>query len=461
MAFEGFGIRERIQQEQEDEEAVLFAPLQRTGWGFWVVVGILGYIIVLGVSAYYRQLTQGLGVTGLNYPVYWGMYIINNIFFIALGYGGTLTSAILRVLRVRWRTPITRAAEVMTVCSLSIGALNIILDVGRPDRVLNIILHAQFKSPIVWDFIAISVYLVCSVVYLYLPMIPDFAELQYRFPRRRRLYALLALGWTGSPRQKKWLELAMDAMAYGMVPIAVAVHTVLSYMFSLTTQPLWHSTLMGPYFVMGAVYSGLAGLIIAMALLRRFLHLERYLQPKHFNYLGLFLLAMTSIWAYFTFSEYITTYYGQEPAHLAVFEAKFFGEFAPYFWTQVVLCLVFPLILVFPRGRTVVGTVVASVSVIIGMWLERFLILIPTVTHPRLPADLPFTVGVYRPTSVEWSLMAASAAAIVLLYLFFIKLIPIIPVWEIREEREREKGAPEGTPEPKELLESPLARRSP
>lgn len=461
MKFAGFGIRERIQQEQEDEEAVLFAPLQRTSWGFWVVVGILGYIIVLGVSAYYRQLKQGLGVTGLNYPVYWGMYIINNIFFIALGYGGTLTSAILRVLGARWRVPITRAAEVMTVCALSIGALNIILDVGRPDRVLNIILHAQFKSPIVWDFIAISVYLVCSVIYLYLPLIPDFAELQYRFPRRKRLYSFLALGWTGSPRQKKWLEMAMDAMAYGMVPIAVAVHTVLSYMFSLTTQPLWHSTLMGPYFVMGAVYSGLAGLIIAMALLRRFLHLERYLQPKHFNYMGLLLLAMTSIWAYFTFSEYITTYYGQEPAHLAVFEAKFFGQFAPYFWTQVVLCLVVPLILIFPRGRSVVGTVVVSVSVIIGMWLERFLILIPTVTHPRLPVDLPFTVGVYRPTSVEWSLMAASAAAIVLLYLLFIKLVPIIPVWEIREEREREKGEPEQPPEPKELFESPLARRSP
>jgi Ni/Fe-hydrogenase subunit HybB-like protein len=245
-----------------------------------------------------------------------------------------------------------------------------------------------------------------------------------------------------------------------MVPIAVAVHTVLSYMFSLTTQPLWHSTLMGPYFVMGAVYSGMAGLIVVMALLRRYLHLERYIQPKHFNYIGLLTLAMTSVWAYFTFSEYITTFYGQEPAHIAVFEAKFYGEFAPYFWLQIVLCLAVPLILIFPRGRTVAGTVVASVSIIIGMWLERFLIIIPTLSRPRLPADLPYTVGVYSPTSVEWKIMAASAATIVLLYLLLVKLFPIIPVWEIREEQEAEEGTHEALPESEELLKSPLARRS-
>jgi molybdopterin-containing oxidoreductase family membrane subunit len=458
MAFQRLGISDRIQRAQE-EEAVLFAPLERTGWPFWAILAVLAWVIIWGLSAYYDQLRLGLGVTGLNYPIYWGMYIINNIFFIALGYGGTLTSAILRVFGVRWRTPITRAAEVMTVCSLIVGALNIILDVGRPDRTLNIILHAQLKSPIVWDFLAISLYLVTSIIYLYLPLIPDAAELQHRYPRRRRFYRILALGWTGSPRQKWLLEKAIDAMAYMMVPIAVAVHTVLSYMFSLTTQPLWHSTLMGPYFVMGAVYSGMAGLIIVMALLRRLARLEAYLQPKHFNYMGLLVLAMTSVWAYFTFTEYVTTYYGQEPGHIAVFNAKFSGEFAPYFWTQIVLCLIIPLILIVPKWRTVVGTVVASLSILVGMWLERFLIIIPTLTRPRLPADLPFTVGVYSPTGVEWKIMAASAATIVLMYLLFMKLFPIVPVWEIREEREAEVGHA-GLPESEELLESTLARRS-
>jgi Ni/Fe-hydrogenase subunit HybB-like protein len=460
MAFQGLGIQDRIQREREEKEAPLFAPLERTRWQFWAVVAFLVWVVVWGLSAYYEQLRYGLGVTGLNYPIYWGMYIINNIFFIALSYGGTLTSAILRVFRVPWRTPLTRAAEVMTVCALTVGALNIILDVGRPDRVLNIIVHANLRSPIVWDFLAISLYLISSIVYLYLPLIPDFAELQHRYPRRRWLYAPLALRWTGSPRQKRNLERSIDAMAYLMVPIAVAVHTVLSYMFSLTTQPLWHSTLMGPYFVMGAVYSGMAGLIIVMALLRRYLHLERYIQRKHFNYIGLLILAMTSVWAYFTFSEYITTFYGQEPSHLAVFDAKFSGEFAPYFFLQIVLCLVIPLILIFPRGRTIPGTIIASVSILIGMWLERFLIIIPTLSRPRLPADLPFTVGVYSPTSVEWKIMAASAATVVLLYLMLVKLFPIISVWEIREEEESEEGAHEASPESEKLLKSPLARRS-
>ena len=457
MASERFRIQERSLRKRDDKEAVLFAPLERTSWKFWVVVAILAYIAVLGVTAYYRQLRLGLGVTGLNYTIYWGFYIINTIFFIAISYGGTLTSAILRVFGIGWRTPITRAAEVMTVCALGIGAFNIVIDMGRPDRVLNLILYGQLSSPIVWDFYAVSLYLAFGIVYLYLPLIPDLAELKERYPRRRWLYGPLSLGWTGSPRQKKLLELGINIMAYAMVPVAIAVHTVLSYMFALTTQPMWHSTLLGPYFVMGAVYSGMAGLIIAMALLRRFMHLKDYLKPKHFNNMGLLILIMTSIWAYFTFSEYITTYYGQEPSHVSVFDAKFFGEFAPYFWVQIVLCLVIPLILIFPRGRSIVGTVIASVSILIGMWLERFLIIVPTLTRPRLPSDLPFGVGVYSPTYTEWIVMAASAAIIVLMYMAFTKLFPIVSVWEMREEQEEEER--EQVPEPEVLPESTLARR--
>jgi molybdopterin-containing oxidoreductase family membrane subunit len=175
--------------------------------------------------------------------------------------------------------------------------------------------------------------------------------------------------------------------------------------------------------------------------------------------MGLLILIMTSVWAYFTFSEYITTYYGQEPSHVSVFDAKFFGEFAPLFWVQIVLCLVIPLILIFPRGRSIVATVIASLSILVGMWLERFLIIIPTLTRPRLPSDLPFGVGVYSPTYTEWIVMAASAAIIVLLYLAFTKLFPIVSVWEIREEREEEER--EHVPEPEVLPESTLVRRLP
>jgi Ni/Fe-hydrogenase subunit HybB-like protein len=418
------------------KHAVLVKPLEGISKGFVLTVAILAAIVALGAAAYVSQLVNGLGVTGLNRPVFWGFYIINTIYFIAISYGGTLTSAILRLVKARWRLPITRAAEVVTVCALGVGAFNIILDMGRPDRVLNMILHGRLQSPILWDFYSISLYLICSFIYLYLPLIPDIAILRDRFPRHKRLYRFLALGYTGSPRQKHLLEKAIDAMAVLMIPVAVSVHTVLAWLFSMTTQPMWHSTLMGPYFVMGAIFSGIGALIVALAILRKVLHLEDYFRPKQFNNLGLLLLTMTLVWLYFTLAEYVTTLYGNEPSHMAVFGAKVSGEFAPYFWAQTILCFVLPfIILAFRRTRTVAGTVIAGISVNIGMWLERLMIIVPTLTRPRMPIG----IGRYAPTWVEWAIMAASAAGIILLYVLFTKFFPIVSIWEIEEDEEMEK----------------------
>ncbi len=420
------------------EDAILFEPLMRTGRGFYITVAVLLAIIALGGYAYAYQLIEGLVVTGLNTPMFMGLYICNAVFFIALSYGGTLTSAILRIVNAGWRTPITRAAEVITVCALLVGASNIVIDMGRPERALNLVLYGRLQSPILWDFFAINIYVLCSVIYLYLPLIPDAAILRDKLPNpdwRRRLYTWISLGWTGTETQKRRLETAINVMAVTMVPVAVAVHTVLAWMFGMTTQPMWHSTILGPYFVMGAVYSGIAMLIIAMAILRRVSHLEDYLKPVHFNNLGLLLLVMTFAWFYFTLSEYMTVLYGDEPAHMAVFNAKVSGEFALLFWTQLITCFVIPFpILVFRRTRTIVGTVIASIAVNIGMWLERYLIVIPTLAHPRLPGS----EGTYSATWVEWAIMAACAAAIALLFVLFTKLFPIISIWEIRDEREHE-----------------------
>jgi molybdopterin-containing oxidoreductase family membrane subunit len=413
-----------------DKHAPIYKPLWHTGRRFWVWVGILVLICAAGVGAYVYQLVTGLGVTGLNRPVLWSFYIINCVFFIAISYGGTMTSAILRITGARWRLPITRAAEVVTACALAIGAINIVLDMGRPDRVLNMVLRGRFESPILWDFYAIMLYMVCSLAYLYIPMIPDIASLRDSFPRRKRLYTFLALGWNGSEKQMHRLEKAIDLLAVFIIPIAVLVHSVLAWLFSMTTQPMWHSELMGPYFVMGAIYSGVAALIVGLAVLRKVMHLEDYFQPTQFNNLGKLLFTLTLVWLYFTGAEYLTTWYGQEPAHMAVFYAKTSGEFAPFFWAQVILCFVIPFpILVSGRLRTIWGTVIASTSVVIGMWLERYLIIVPTLTRPRLP----YGIGAYTPTWVEWAIMAASTAAIILLYTLFIKFFPIVSVWELEE----------------------------
>jgi molybdopterin-containing oxidoreductase family membrane subunit len=414
-----------------DRHAALIEPLKGAGPGFIVTVVVLGALVALAGVAYAWQLIRGLGVTGLNRPVFWGFYIINTIYFIAISYGGTMTSAILRLVDAKWRLPITRAAEVITVCALGVGAFNIVLDMGRPDRVLNMVLHGRLESPIMWDFYSILLYLTCSLLYLYLPMIPDMAILRDRFPRRKRLYRFLALGYTGTPRQKRILERAIDILAVLMVPIAVAVHTVLAWLFSLTTQPMWHSTIMGPYFVMGAIFSGIGMLIVALAILRRVFHLEDYFRREQFNNLGLLLLVMTLVWVYFTGAEYVTTLYGNEPSHMAVFRAKISGEFAPYFWAQVVLCFVVPFfLLVFRRTRTIAGTVIAGIAVNIGMWLERLLIIVPTLTRPRMPIG----EGQYTPTWVEIAIMVGSAAGIALLYVLFTKFFPIVSIWELEEE---------------------------
>ena len=431
-----FSLRREITPAEAilQKHEVVFRPLLGMGRGYWITMTILLGFILWGGYAYYLQVTQGLSVTGLNRPVFWGMYIVNFVFFIAISYGGTLTSAILRLARAEWRRPITRLAEVITVCALLVGSFNVVMDMGRPDRLWELFVYGRIESPILWDVVAVNGYLIFSIVYLYLPMIPDIAFLRDHQPGLLGwLYRPLALGWQGTPAQKHLLERIIDGMALFMIPLAISVHTVLAWIFGMTIQPMWHSTILGPYFVMGAIYSGLASLIIAMAILRRAFHLEKYLTPQHFRNFGKILLVMTMVWLYFTIAEYLTTYYGSEPSHIAVFNAKLYGEFAPLFWGQVLLCLVIPLIILVPRRlRTIQLLVVASISVNIGMWLERVLIVVPTLTRPRLP----YGVAVYTPTLTEWSIMIACTAWLIFFFMLFMRFFPIISIWEIEEEVE-------------------------
>ncbi len=421
-----------------EEDAVLFRPILRTGPQFYLVAAGLLAVALWGFSGYVQQLRYGLGVTGLNRPVFWGFYITNFVFFIGISHAGTLISAILRLCRAEWRRPITRMAETITVLVLFFGLASIIMDLGRPDRalfVIPVLMYGRVQSPLIWDVMSISTYLIASTIYLYLPLIPDIALLRDRVTGwRRGLYRLLALGWTGSPRQHRRLESAIAVMAVLVIPIAVSVHTVVSWVFAMTIQPMWHSTIFGPYFVAGAIYSGIAALIITMALLRKVYHLEAYLKPVHFNYLGILLLVMTMLWFYFTFAEYITTYYGSEPEEMIVFWAKIRGPYWPFFWAMVLFDFLIPFaILANRRTRTIAGTVVASASVVIGMWLERFTIVVPTLVNPRLP----WPRGFYSPTWVEISITAGAVATFALLYMLFTKLFPIISIWEVREGRER------------------------
>ena len=419
----------------EPKDAALLQPIGKTTAKFWIFIGVLLAIWATGLYGWFTQLGRGLDVTGLNVPVYWGVYITNFVFFIGISHAGTLISAILRLSHAEWRRPITRAAEVITVLVLFFGVGCVLLDLGRPDRALNVLKHPNFSSPLLWDVTSISIYLTASTIYLFLPLIPDIAILRDHYPRRRWFYRLLALGWTGTKRQKHILETLIATMAVLVIPIAVSVHTVVSWVFAMTVQPMWHSTIFGPYFVVGAIFSGIAAIIIAMAVIRRVYHLEDYLKPIHFNNLGLLLLVMSLLWFYFTFAEFLTTFYGSDPSHMTVFMSKVAGEFSWYFWTMLLACFVVPVALL-ANGRTrgaIWGTVAASVSVEIGMWLERFLIVVPSLSRPRLPLE----ASAYSASWVEWSLLFGFIAMFIFLYAVFTKLFPIISIWEIQEGRER------------------------
>ncbi|MDO8723773.1 MAG: NrfD/PsrC family molybdoenzyme membrane anchor subunit [Syntrophales bacterium] len=420
----------------ESRDEILYQPIMHTGKGFYIVFALLSFVVLLAGYAYFIQFKYGLGVTGLNSPVFWGIYITNFVFFIGVSHAGTLISAILRISKAEWRRAVTRSAEVITVLVLFFGLGNILMDLGRIDRVMMVITHGRFQSPLLWDVVSLTTYLTASSIYLYLPLIPDIALLRDRMPRgfRKYLYEVLALGWAGTEKQIHYLEKGIAIMCVTCLPIAVSVHTVVSYVFSMTIQPMWHSTIFGPYFVAGAIYSGIAGIIVAMAVLRKVYHLEGYFREVHFNYLGILLLVMTCLWLYFTFCEYITVFYGAEPEEIKVFMEKFTGEYAPHFWIMVLTCFVIPFaILANNRTRNITGTVIASISVNIGMWLERFTIVVPTLMHPRLP----YEAGSYSATWVEWSILAGCFALFTMIYMVFTKLFPIVSLWEVQEGREK------------------------
>jgi Ni/Fe-hydrogenase subunit HybB-like protein len=345
-------------------EAHLLDSLQATSPRYYALVGALVAVIAWGLIAYGVQLRNGLGVTGLRDNVMWGVYITNFIFFIGVSHVGALMSAILRLTGAEWRRPITRMAEAITFASLLMGALMPFVDMGRPDRILNLFLHGRLQSPILWDIMSITTYLTGSTLFLFVPMIPDIALLRDHYidgpAWRRRLYTTLALGWRNTPGQRHRLEMIMGVLAVLIIPIAISVHTVVSWIMAMTLRAGWNSTIFGPYFVSGALFSGAAAVITAMAAFRWAYHLEDYITERHFKRMGYLVITLAVIYAYFTFNEYWTPLYKFAAPERGYLAAVFSGPFAPLFWfTQIgglllpLLLLTLPTVHMVPRLRSV------------------------------------------------------------------------------------------------------------
>ncbi len=421
----------------------LWRPLAGVSRRYVLTLSMLGAVALWGLIAWSYQIYEGIGVAGIRRPVFWGLYLVDFVFWIGISHAGTLISAILRLTDADWRKPVTRAAEAITAFALMIGGMFPLIHLGRvwlfywlfpyPNSRL---LWPNFRSPLMWDVTAISTYLTGSLIFLYLPMIPDVAQLaEHVTDWRRRLYKLMSLGWSGSDREWHALERAMKLMAGIILAVAVSVHSVVAWDFAMAIAPMWHSTIFAPYFVVGAIFSGLAGLIVALNIIRKSMHLEAYLTPHHFNNLAKLLLLMSLLWLYFTFAEHLTIWYGNEPKEINVFGARVSGRFAPEFWGMVIVNFVIPFILLGIRKlRSITTATIASVGILIGMWLERYLIIVPTLSLPRLAA----ASGSYSPTWVEISITAATFAAMAALYLIFSKLFPIVSVWEFEPHTEEE-----------------------
>ena len=433
-------------------EDVTLAPLRASSRAFRRLVTGLLVVIGVGLLAYSIQLRRGLAVTGmaptLN-KVMWGLYITNFVFFIGISHAGTLISAILRVSHAGWRTPITRMAEFITVVALSVGALFPILDLGRPDRMLNVLRFGRWPSPILWDFFAIATYFVGSVMYLYLPLIPDLATCRDRLTgvvsgRRARVYRALSVNWQGTPQQRVNLAAGLGLMMIVIIPVAVSVHTVVSWIFAMTLRTGWNTAVFGIYFVAGAIFSGIATLIVVMAVLRRVYHLERFITERHFVNLGYLLAALALVILYFNISEFLTAGYkleGSEPVYLGQI---FTGTFAPLYWFYVVAGLLVPVLVVTVRRTRHVRWIVAAAALVgVAMWLERYIIVVASLKVPQMPYANPAR---YLPSWIEIALSLGALALFVLMIAVFTRFLPVMSMWEIREHEEGTDTVPAAQP---------------
>ncbi|MBI5943649.1 MAG: polysulfide reductase NrfD [Chloroflexi bacterium] len=480
----------------------LVSPLFKFDRQFWMTIAVLSVITLPGLALYVRQLFLGLGVTDLNRPVFWGAYLVNFIFLIGISMAGTVISAVLHLLHIEWRRPITRIAESLTVFGLMTAGLQIIMDMGRPDRLINTILYGRLQAPLMWDIASLTLYLLTASFALYLQLIPDIAFMRDSTPEnaptwRKKLYSTLSLGWRGNKEQWTRLEKAITTVSVILIPIGVSLHTVTSWLFSTTVQPGWKSTILGPYFVVGAIYSGIGLLFIAVTFATQYNHhLKSYITDTFYKNLGWIFIVMSFVWFYFTLNETLVVTTEQETLEFPVMAAKLFGEFAPAFWGMNVLMVATTWILIAlkvpnkassnPLFKTTTGlvmtvlavvtfialalniptlhgafvelglliafivffvlallgltgwfqahlipsTVIASAFVLFGMWLERWNILMPTLTHARI---IPYTT--YFPTVTEVALTISTFGILTLIFVVFYKFFPSISIWEVEAGR--------------------------
>jgi Ni/Fe-hydrogenase subunit HybB-like protein len=417
---------------------------QKFGKRGMIWTGSLIVVCLIGAFAYYRQLRYGLIVTHMRDYVSWGIYISNFVFFVAISLVGSLITAIFRLANVKWSTPLTRIAEIIAVSAIVFASLIIIVDMGRPERFMNLFLHGRIQSPIVWDVIVITTYFFISLLLLYFPLLPDLKILlQFKEKtgkRLNKLYRFQGSFWKGTKEQFRISDKSINILCIVIIPVAFCIHTVTSWLFATTYRPGWDSTNFGAYFISGAFLVGAGGVVVAMYVFRWAYRLEKYITEVHFEKMGRIVVLLALLYLYFNVNEYLIPAFKMKKPEEAHLTQLFTGEYAPMFWFAIFVGMIIPiLILIFKKGRKPLPMFIVGIMVVIGAWFKRYLIVTPTLLHPFLPMqNVPESFKHYFPSWEEWAIAMGSLAGALLVITFFARIYPIIPIHEtITEQNEK------------------------
>jgi Ni/Fe-hydrogenase subunit HybB-like protein len=419
----------------------------RPGRAWWACLAAAVTVLTTGVAMVAYQIATGIGVWGLNRTVGWAFDITNFVFWIGIGHAGTLISAILLLLRQQWRTAISRSAEAMTIFAVMCAAIFPLIHMGRPWLAFWVIpypnsrgpLWVNFRSPLLWDVFAINTYLTISLVFWYLGMIPDFATLRDRTTGRMRrvVYSVLSLGWNGSARTWSRYETATTLLAGLATPLVISVHSIVSMDFATSVLPGWHTTLFPPYFVAGAVFSGFGMVLTLLILVRAVMHLERYITREHLEAMAKIMLFTGSIVGLAYATELFNAWYSHNVYERYAFVNRVAGPYAWCFWIMVSCNALAPQVLWWRRARrSVPALFVLSILVNVGMWFERFVIIVTSLHRSFLPSSWTM----YRPTVIEIGTLAGSFGLFFTCFLLFIRVLPMIAIWEIKATARHAEG---------------------
>ncbi|HUY12388.1 MAG TPA: NrfD/PsrC family molybdoenzyme membrane anchor subunit [Terriglobia bacterium] len=408
------------------------------GWFLGFGIAII-FVLILNMAISYL-FAIGVGIWGINVPIAWGFAIVNFVWWIGIGHAGTLISAFLLLMRQKWRTSINRFAEAMTIFAVMCAGMFPLLHMGRPWVFYWMFPYPdtmgvwpQFRSPLVWDVFAVSTYFTVSLLFWYTGLIPDFGTLRDKAKSLfvKKIYGMLSMGWRGSAIHWKRHETASLLLAGIATPLVVSVHTVVSFDFTIALVPGWHSTIFPPYFVAGAIYSGFAMVVMLGIPLRKFYHLEAYITERHLNNMAKMLLATGFIVTYSYVMETFMAFYSDDKYERFMMMNRMTGPYAPWYWLLVACNIVIPMTLLWShkiRTNTVSLFLIATV-VQIGMWLERFIIVVTSLHRDFMPSAW----GMYYPTKWDWAVLTGSMGLFLALFYLFIRVMPAISIFEVRE----------------------------